>query len=83
MTLFSKIIELYFSEIHFDLEEDEGMHSILSQSRIDKRTAENMEGSMKIIYKNGVAAALFWIKIGCLPFAAVACKFDPFSCAII
>lgn len=64
MNLFKKKTVAYFSEIQYDLDEGETLHSILSQTRIDKRTAETMEGAMKIVYEKGVARKMFSIEDG-------------------
>lgn len=56
--------ESFFSNVIFDMEESEEMHEILSQSRIDISTAENMEGAMKVIYKNNNAHEMIWIEEG-------------------
>ena len=56
--------ESYFSNVIFDMEESEEMHEILSQSRIDRLTAENIEGAMKVIYRNNIAYEMIWIEEG-------------------
>ncbi|MBK7525014.1 MAG: hypothetical protein IPI53_12950 [Saprospiraceae bacterium] len=39
----------YYSNVIFDLDENEEMQLILAQSKIDKKTADNLEGA--IVYK--------------------------------
>jgi len=59
-----KLKESYFSSFIFEIEDSEEMHQILAQTRIDKPTAENMHGAMKVIYKNEVADELILIEEG-------------------
>jgi len=54
----------YYSNVIWDLEESEEMHLILAQSKIDKKTAESLEGAMKVVYKDGVAKEVIWIEEG-------------------
>jgi len=54
----------YYSNVIWDLNESEEMHLILAQSKIDKKTAESLEGAMKVVYKNGVAKEIIWIEEG-------------------
>lgn len=54
----------FFSNYDIELEEGEATHEILSQTRVDKRTAELLEGAMKIEYKNGIANKVHWIEEG-------------------
>jgi hypothetical protein len=54
----------YFSNVIWDLNESEEMHLILAQSKIDKKTAESLEGAMKVVYKNGVAKEIIYIEEG-------------------
>ncbi|WP_235299818.1 hypothetical protein [Portibacter marinus] len=54
----------FFSSYDLDLEEGETTHEILAQTRVDKRTAELLEGAMKIEYKNDIASKVHWIEEG-------------------
>jgi hypothetical protein len=54
----------YYSNVIWDLNESEEMHLILAQSKIDRKTAESLEGAMKVVYKNGVAKEITWIEEG-------------------
>jgi len=64
LNIFKTTKEAFFSIIKYELEESDDTHEILAQSRIDKETAENMEGAMKIIYKNDKAHKIIEIEEG-------------------
>lgn len=54
----------YYSNVIWDLDESDENHIILAQSKIDKDTAENIESAMKLVYEEGVAKEVIWMKDG-------------------
>jgi hypothetical protein len=54
----------YYSNMIWDLDNSDDMHLVLAQSKIDKDTAENMESAMKLVYEDGVAKEVIWMKDG-------------------
>ena len=54
----------YYSNYILDLEESEEMHLVLAQSKIDRRSAENMYSAIKLIYEDGLAKEIIPIEEG-------------------
>lgn len=67
--MFSKIFGInketnYFIGSHFEFSDNENLHKILSKTRVDKFTAEQLEAAMKFEYKNGVLSKVYSIEEG-------------------
>lgn len=54
----------YFIGLEYDMTDSESLHKILSETRIDKSTAENLESAMKLVYKNGILSEMYSIEEG-------------------
>lgn len=54
----------FFIGQEYDMTDSEKLHKILSETRIDESTAENLESAMKLVYQNGILSEMYSIEEG-------------------